>query len=68
MIRLVGKIKYFDDVVMEHMHPDAGKANPDPISQIISSGIYNDMQKFNEYMHLNIISDAKKIKGYKDAL
>lgn len=56
-------IKYFDEVIFEHLHPDNGKADRD--SQYIeSNSVFGiDQQRYNEYINSNKFNeDVLKIK------
>jgi len=64
MVKLVGSIKYFDDVIMEHMHPSLNKNKKDKIYFEIAESLQKDFLAYTEYMHKNMVSDAKKIKGF----
>ena len=58
-----GIIKYFDEVVFEHIHPDNGKAERDSQYVDAASVAYVDQQKYMEYRHgFNFLNDVNKIK------
>jgi hypothetical protein len=68
IVRLTGTVKYLPEVVMEHMHPNAGKNPYDYISIKINNNLISDQQRYKDYMSENKISDIFKIKEYNNAL
>jgi len=56
-------IKYFDDVVFEHIHPDNGKAERDSQYVDAASVAYIDQQKYMDYRRgFDFLNDVNKIK------
>lgn len=66
IVHNLGEIKYFPSIIMDHMHPHAGKANHDNISHHINNLLYQDVSNFDKYMNENKESDIKKILEYED--
>lgn len=64
IFRELGTIKYFSDIIMEHMHPDLGKAPKDSISIGILNRLDSDMALFTRYMQTSLDRDINKIKRY----
>jgi len=62
----VGEKKYFPHIIMDHMHPHAGKAGHDNISHQINNLLYQDCADFDRYMSENLDSDIKKIMEYEN--
>lgn len=57
-------IKYLDDVIIEHLHPSAGKAEWTPEYQEVNdSALYqHDEQAFKTYMETRFQSDLDKLR------
>jgi hypothetical protein len=68
IVRLAGTVKYLPNVIMEHMHPNAGKNPYDYISAKINNNLISDQQRYKDYMLENKMSDIIKIKEYNNAL
>ena len=68
IVRLAGTVKYLPNVIMEHMHPNAGKNSYDYISVKINNKLVSDQQRYKDYMLENKMSDIIKIKEYNNAL
>lgn len=66
IVHSLGEIKYFPSIIMDHMHPHAGKANHDNISYHINNLLYQDVSNFDKYMDENKESDIKKILEYEN--
>jgi len=66
IVHNLGAIKYFPNIIMDHMHPHAGKAHHDNISQQINNLLNQDILNFDKYMSENKESDMKKIVEYQD--
>jgi hypothetical protein len=58
----LGYIEYFDDVIMRHMHPIAGRAPYDELTVKILDLMHSDGEGYTEYMNKNFIKDIEKIK------
>jgi hypothetical protein len=60
----IGRLTYISDVVIEHMHPQAGKSDWDPGYVEVNSGAVwsGDEQTYNEYKHHRFAEDMAKIK------
>lgn len=56
-------VKYLDDVVIEHLHPSAGKAEWTPEYQEVNdSALYqHDQEAFNHYMLTQFQADLSKL-------
>lgn len=65
IVSQVGEIKYFPNVIMEHMHPNIGKASHDHISLNINNKMADDYTRFAHYMADNRQSDIEKIRSSK---
>jgi hypothetical protein len=63
--KAIGKIKYLPDVLIEHMHPAAGKARQDKGYDF--SGAYTldlrDKQAYNNYLNNELSVDAQKLRN-----
>jgi|SRR3954463_15409557 len=61
----IGKIKYVNDAVIEHMHPAAGKANSDAGYEFSGSFALDlsDRGIYESYLDSNIEGDAKTVLG-----
>jgi hypothetical protein len=64
MVRLVGDVKYFNEIIMEHNHQSLDNNLKDKIYFEIFNSVEKDLMAYREYMHKNTVSDAKKIKGF----
>ena len=62
----LGTVKYFDNVVMEHMHPATGKEMPDEVSNRIYRNLSLDRKRFGNYMSENLYIDIDRIVNYKE--
>jgi hypothetical protein len=62
----VGNLAYRDDVVIEHLHPMAGKAADDPTYQAANSGEQKrrDGEEFARYRNLRWETDLRRLKEY----
>lgn len=62
----VGNLAYRDDVVIEHLHPMAGKAADDPTYQAANSvdQKHRDGTEFARYRNLQWETDLRRLKGY----
>jgi hypothetical protein len=62
----VGNLAYRDDVVIEHLHPMAGKAADDPTYQAANSGEQKrrDGEEFARYRNLQWETDLRRLKEY----
>jgi predicted protein tyrosine phosphatase len=58
----LGYIEYFDDVIMRHMHPIAGRASYDELTVKILDLMHSDGEGYTEYMDKNFRKDIEKIK------
>jgi predicted protein tyrosine phosphatase len=58
----LGYIKYFDDVIMRHIHPLAGRAPLDELSFKVFYSMNSDGDGYAEYMSKNFAEDIEKIK------
>jgi hypothetical protein len=58
--KAIGKITYLKDVLIEHMHPAAGKANQDPGYDFSGSSSLDlsDKAIYENYLHSNLQHDA----------
>lgn len=59
----LGKVVYFPNIIMEHIHPIVGKENRDEISNKIHSKMDTDQIKFERYINANLVEDLNKIKA-----
>jgi hypothetical protein len=57
-----GNIKYFDEIIMKHMHSFAGRAPLDDISRKVSTLMESDKVGYYEYIKENFTKDIEKIK------
>jgi predicted protein tyrosine phosphatase len=58
----LGYIEYFDDVIMKHMHPIAGRAPQDELSVKVLGLMDSDGEGYANYMDKNFKEDIEKIK------
>jgi hypothetical protein len=65
-IRL-GKIKYFPDIIIEHLHWSNNKAEKDSLYSESEKMMEEDRQAFDKYRIEQFDSDIKKIKEYRDS-
>ena len=66
----LGILNYFEDVILEHMHPSAGKAIIDDtyrsaqgLPGIDMEGLYSDGYKYDLYQKAFWAKDLDKIQG-----
>ena len=59
----LGTLVYLSDVVLEHMHPNAGKAPMDDGYRAVNSRIAyrTGAAAFREYMHTRFAGDMEKL-------
>lgn len=60
--RHLGILKYFNNIIIEHMHPAANKANSDQQYIEVDSFTNQDKLSFIKYMNTDFINDIQKIK------
>lgn len=60
--RATGYIKYFDEVIMKHMHSFVGRASLDDISKKVSDLMESDKAGYYKYKKEKFIKDIEKIK------
>lgn len=65
IVEKVGKIKFFDKIIMEHMHPLVNKALKDKMFFQIESMHDMNTKNYLTYLSLNFDNDIRKIKEYK---
>ena len=59
-------IKYFPNIIWEHMHPDIGKATRDKQYNYAATVVNHDLNAYNTYMSdLSFINDVNKINKIK---
>ena len=58
--------KHEKNVIMEHIHPAAGKEISDEVSNRIYESMFIDVHKFRKYITENIFSDIDKIIKYEE--
>jgi hypothetical protein len=58
----LGYIQYFDDVIMKHIHPLAGRAPQDELSVKVIDLMHSDGEGYAKYMKENFKEDIEKIK------
>lgn len=61
----IGRLEYLDDVIVEHMHPLAGKARMDRGYRIANSTVMarHDTAAYELYMGTDFSRDVEKLKG-----
>jgi len=57
----LGTSKYFDKIIMEHMHAVVNKEDADPINLKIANKMYEDEINYYNYIEKNLENDLKKI-------
>jgi hypothetical protein len=62
-IRL-GKLKYFPDTIIEHMHWSNSKSEKDELYTESEKMMGQDQQAFDKYRELAMAADVQKIKNY----
>jgi hypothetical protein len=62
----VGKIKFFENIIMEHMHPVVNKAEQDSLYHIIEEKFNENQMNYNMYIFKYIKRDIQKILDYKE--
>jgi hypothetical protein len=55
-------IKYFNEVIFEHLHPDNGKALNDTQYEESSSVFSIDRQEYDKYINVQFEIDVQKVK------
>ena len=62
----VGNLAYRSDVIIEHLHPMAGKASYDPGYQEVNSDSQKlrDGEEFARYRNLQWATDLRRLKEY----
>ena len=58
----VGILKYFPDIIFEHVHPDAGKATRDPQYIHAASVAHQDEVAYGNYLREGYRQDIEKLK------
>lgn len=58
----IGTIKYFPDVIIEHMHPGAGKAPSDTGYQEVNTFDEADHARYDEYLATQFAEDVRKLR------
>jgi hypothetical protein len=66
MVGETGTVKYFPEIIMEHVHPIVNKAEKDALYHKIENEFLNNNIKYKEYIRKNFYNDANKIKNYID--
>ena len=66
IFRELQTVKYCPDIIMEHLHPAAGKEQFDEISNSIYNNLRIEEKRFGAYMAENLYSDLDKIIKYED--
>ena len=61
--KTTGYIKYFDEVIMKHMHPISGRAKSDEINVKVLALMESDEKGYNAYMKESFASDIAKIEA-----
>lgn len=56
-------LHYHNNVIIEHMHPDAKKAEVDPTYSITNSYIHSDHDEYRKYKIGRLSTDVLKIKN-----
>lgn len=64
--RKIGEIKFFNNIIMEHMHPINNKAPKDLMFYRIEDDLEKNHAKYLIYITTNFDSDIKKILEYKE--
>lgn len=54
-------LKYFPDIIFEHVHPDAGKSYRDPQYDYAAQVATSDQQQYSQYMHTTFAADIQKV-------
>jgi hypothetical protein len=63
--RGIDSIHYLPDVIIEHLHPSAGKAQIDAgYTEVNAPALYeSDRAVFNRYLATQLAHDVEKIRG-----
>ena len=61
-------LKYFSDIVFEHVHPDAGKAYRDPQYKYAAEVAFSDEQYYREYLNTSFMSDVAKVVAMRPSM
>jgi hypothetical protein len=60
----MGRLRYLPDVVIEHLHPDAGKAPQDERYQEASAATSADAARWEQYrLGGELAADVEKLRG-----
>jgi hypothetical protein len=60
----IDSIYYFDDVIIEHMHPMPGKSTIDNTYKESWALSDNDLAMYKEYKELNFLNDVNKVMRF----
>ena len=67
VVKRVGIIRYFPEIIMEHIHPSMGKEKMDKLFGLIESKFIDNTYKYREYIASNLDTDIAKINEYHKA-
>lgn len=59
-------LKYYDNIIFEHLHPDAGKSYRDGQYNYAAQVANSDYYKYNNYLNTEFYLDVQKIKNLKN--
>jgi hypothetical protein len=59
----INRLRYLPDVVIEHLHPVCGKAEPDGSYRDTIRLLDADGQRYREYRRLGLADDIRKLAG-----
>lgn len=66
IVERLGQIKFFERIIMEHMHPIVGKADSDSLFYEIESNLELNTKKYSEYMNKEFENDIRKIQNFNN--
>ncbi len=64
--RAMRRIEYLDDVIVEHLHPAAGKSEMDASYQVSGPYMRPDALAFSKYLDADFPKDVRKLRDLID--
>ncbi len=61
-------LKYFPDIIFEHIHPDAAKATRDAQYQYAAQVAQDDNHAYHNYIHTDFSNDVEKIISIRPSM
>lgn len=58
----IGFLRYFEDVIIEHMHPSTKKASMDAQYIRVDGYMLEDKKKYHEYLNSDFLKDISKLE------